>query len=789
VGILSHRRPRPWQIPTGGRGRFAAAGYHLGRGTTQLEVAIATSPVRPTESDVRNLWKRRRGNTPSPLLLVVLWPDGAGGERATVCGPTGDDPAVYSDRDPGQIERVADAALAEPDHHAAIRLLAAYLPDAAGGLRNAGLFASHHLQERVPMRTEWPQLCRQGASLLGLRRERLVEALGFVLEPKGQAAVLRARDHARGLAVFLDDTENPDAASNRFNGMTPVSWAIAAAASDNIPYVMVTRGPQLRVYTTRAGAGIAGKGGTSAFVEVNLSLLTKNDAGYLPLLFSADSLSADGPFEQLLSESHDYAADLGTRLRSRVYDYAVPVIAQALIDRLDEGDNMDEASLAQLYDRALLALFRLLFVAYAEDRDLLPVRTNGLYRQRSLKHVARELADLANAHGTIDEISFDEYATDRWDNVRSLWTAIDKGRKEWNVPPYNGGMFSTDADVSPNGALLADLQLSDAEFGPALAGLLVDETPDGGFGPVDFASLDVREFGTIYEGLLESDLAVAPSDLTLGKDDTWVPAGPTDEVWVHEGEVYLHNKSGARKASGSYFTRPFAVNHLLDHALEAALDNHIARLQALVDTGDEVGAAEAFFDFRCVDLAMGSGHFLVAAVDRIERRLSEFLATHRIPGVHTELDRLAAAAERNLAAAGIVSEGTDTNTLLRRQIARRCIYGVDLHSTAVELARLALWIHTFVRGLPLTSLNHGIVIGNSLTGVGTLDEAVEILEPERKKGMESFVRVAINEALDAARAALSSPTPAKRRPPKSSKLARLTPRPSAPSSPHDACST
>ena len=57
---------------------------------------------------------------------------------------------------------------------------------------------------------------------------------------------------------------------------------------------------------------------------------------------------------------------------------------------------------------------------------------------------------------------------------------------------------------------------------------------------------------------------------------------------------------------------------------------------------------------------MGSGHFLVAAVDRIERRLSEFLAVNRIPGVHAELKRLAEAAGRNLAAVGIVSEATDT---------------------------------------------------------------------------------------------------------------------------------
>ena len=750
--LLQDRKPRPWPLPQGAKASFKPDGYYLGSGTkTPLEVAVAHSGSRPTESDVRTLWKKRRGATPSPLLLIVVWPSAAG-DRASVCGTTGDDPAVYSDRDPDQLARLATLALTEPDHHAATRFLAAYLPEEGGGLRNVALFASHHLRERVPLRGDWKQLCADGASLLSLRREQLVEALGFSVEPKGQAALLRVKGHARALAVFLDDGENPDNTAARFNGITPVSWAIASAGADNIPYVVVARGPQIRVYTTRAGAGLAGKGGTGAFIELNLPLLTAEDAGYLPLLLSAESLMDGGPFEQLLEESNDFAIDLGTRLRSRVYDDAVPYLAQALINKHEGGD--DPEALASLYNQTLLVLFRLMFVAYAEDRDLLPLRTNGLYRQRSLKHLARDLADGANKHGW-DEVVFDENATDLWDNVRALWTAVDKGRKEWGVPPYNGGMFSTDPDVSPEGAGLASLTLSNADIGPALLGLLVDEINDDVYAPVDFASLDVREFGTIYEGLLESNLAVAPCDLAVGKDDSWKPAGPKDEVWVEEGAVYLHNKSGARKASGSYFTKPFAVNHLLDHALEAALDSHVERLRTLLSDEDELAASEAFFDFRCVDLSMGSGHFLVAAVDRIERRLSEFLTEYRLSGVLDELDRLSRKAAETLEDAGVVAEGVDTNTLLRRQIARRCIYGVDLNATSVELARLALWIHTFVRGLPLTSLNHGLIVGNSLTGIGTLDEAVEVLDPDSKKGRSSFVRLAIQDALEEARTALS----------------------------------
>ncbi len=60
--------------------------------------------------------------------------------------------------------------------------------------------------------------------------------------------------------------------------------------------------------------------------------------------------------------------------------------------------------------------------------------------------------------------------------------------------------------------------------------------------------------------------------------------------------------------------------------------------------------------------------------------------------------------------------------MLRRLIARRCIYGVDINPLSVQLARLAVWIHTFVPGLPLSFLDHNLTHGNSLIGVGDIEE-------------------------------------------------------------------
>ena len=509
----------------------------------------------------------------------------------------------------------------------------------------------------------------------------------------------------------------------------------------------MTRGRQIRLYAARPDSGVGRKGRAATFVELNLALLPEDSCGYLSLLFSGDALAQGGSLEHILERSADFAVALGSRLRDRVYFAAVPQLSKAIAARLPEG-RVSEADLSHAYEQTLMVLFRLLFVAYGEDKDLLPYRTNSRYNDHSLKRLARRLTEWRRRSEP-----FDSRATDLWDDVRALWDAVADGNSGWGVPAYDGGLFSSDPSVNRTGAGLAGLALTDAEFGPALTALLVDEGPDGVIGPVDFRSLSVREFGTLYEGLLESRLSVADSDLAVDNKGSYVPASPGGTVIVPAGTVYFHNRSGSRKATGSYFTKPFAVEHLLDHALEPALADHVVRLAELADAGDEAGAAKLFFDFRCADLAMGSGHFLVAAVDRIEARLGAFLALHPIPQVLAELQELRGTA---LDALGDLADGVEieTSSLLRRQIARRCVYGIDRNQMAVELARLAMWIHTFVPGLPLSFLSHGLVQGDSLVGIGTLDEALAVLDPEATPGQASLFRGEITGFLERAESSL-----------------------------------
>ncbi|MCZ7531725.1 MAG: hypothetical protein M5U31_16180 [Acidimicrobiia bacterium] len=211
--------------------------------------------------------------------------------------------------------------------------------------------------------------------------------------------VLTVGGAKRAVAVFLDDQETFEDSGERFDGATPVAHALAVADQQALPWVVLTRGRQIRVYSSRPDVGVGRKGRADTYVELNLALLPEDSAGYLTLLFGTGALRDGGSFEQLLETSADFAADLGERLRDRVYFDAVPDLATAVALRLGDPLELDDEALDHAYEQTLVILFRLLFVAYAEDKDLLPYRTNSLYADHSLKHVARRLTELHGSEG------------------------------------------------------------------------------------------------------------------------------------------------------------------------------------------------------------------------------------------------------------------------------------------------------------------------------------------------------------------------------------------------------
>jgi hypothetical protein len=108
--------------------------------------------------------------------------------------------------------------------------------------------------------------------------------------------------------------------------------------------------------------------------------------------------------------------------------------------------------------------------------------------------------------------------------------------------------------------------------------------------------------------------------------------------------------------------------------------------------------AARVFGLKILDPAMGSGHFLTSVIDYLAREIID-------------------AQEKQAAQLGIetVEEDHDINWA-RRQVAQRCIYGVDLNPLAVELAKVSLWLRTLAAEQPLAFLDHHLKTGNSLVG-------------------------------------------------------------------------
>jgi hypothetical protein len=751
--LRAPRPPVPWEAPPRAPQDAATDRVWIGADPHGLgfEVAVAawsaTGP--PTAEALRALHAGRLRARAVPLCVAVY--DAAG--RAWILGPVAATPVLGPLPD-GQAARLLQAALLEPTATAArARILqaretleTAEIP----GLDSQGLFAIRELAWGVPRRPDWPAACERSRVLMATspRGAELISGLGFDAHTiPGNALLLTVGEEPPlAVAILLNDNESFDAESTRF-GKSSIYHGLEIARRHNVRWLVIARGQQLRLYPTAPDVGVGRRGATQTYFGLDLALLPAEHAGYLDLAFGARALAPGGSADEILTASRDYAVSLGERLRDRVYEAVVPSLSTAIASALAAAGPLDEARLALAHRLTLRILFRLLFQAYAEDTRLLPLHRNERYTRASLKELARDLA----AH---PEAPHDPRSTSVWDGLTRVWRVIDNGDEAWGVPAYDGGLFGAEPDLHPDGVAIARLVLHNDAVGPALAGLLVDVGVDGDRGPVDFRSLDVRDFGTIYEGLLESGLSLATDDLTVDASGAWRPAKAGEKVEAQAGQPYFHTKSGDRKATGSYFTKPFAVEHLLERALDPALDAHLEEVAEILGRGDQVGAARRLFDFRVADLAMGSGHFLVAAIGHIEAKFGAFLERNPIPGVERELLELGDAALAALRRVGVEEPAIDRSALLGRQIARRCIYGIDVNDIAVELARLAIWVRTFVPGLPMSSLDHQLVCGNSLTGIGTIEEAVEALDPGAAAGTLTFSGAAIRAALDRARVVL-----------------------------------
>ena len=334
---------------------------------------------------------------------------------------------------------------------------------------------------------------------------------------------------------------------------------------------ILTNGGVWRLYDSRARPRASG------YYEADLTALLQpgNDDAlrtFYLLLRRASFTPQEGapaPFlEAALAEGRRYEEQVARDLSNVVFDTVFPGLVGALArtlpphpDPLPPGERGKAArpfsqterggttrqpayNLPDIRDAALIFLYRLLFVLYAEDRGLLPVN-DPRYDDYGLRRRVRD--DVARR--TQDGDTFSAHAASYYNHLTTLFALIDKGDASIGLPPYNGGLFAPDA-----APLLETVRLPDAVVAPIIHAM---SHRAGHF--VNYRDMSVQQLGSIYERLLEREPV-------RGADDP--------------SKVAIQPNAYARKDSGSFYTPQELVDLIVDRTLKPLAEE---RLKAFED--------------------------------------------------------------------------------------------------------------------------------------------------------------------------------------------------------------
>jgi hypothetical protein len=474
--------------------------------------------------------------------------------------------------------------------------------------------------------------------------------------------------------------------------------------------------------------------------------------GGLKLMLDRARLFTDAPDRRLpaiLKKSRDAQAVVSTALAGQVLG-ALHELLRGLVaaDPAVIGRLTQERP-GHLYEGLLTVMMRLVFVLYAEDRDLLPSRTddaartlyeNG-YSARGL--YAQLVEDAALNPDTMDE------RRGGWGRLLALFRLIHRGHKSGLVQARGGKLFDADAFPFLEGRERVEdaprvLPVSDGCVLRILEGLMTLAVRGGARERLSYRTLDVEQIGSVYETVMgftvetASGRAVAiragknnhtPVFVDLdrlaaqkGKDrlkflkeeadrgqlsasvakaveaakDAAALAAALDAIVDERGSPKKHaiaagtpilQPTDERRRTGSHYTPRSLTEPIVRYALEPAFE----RLGSDATPGQ-------ILDLKVCDPAMGSGAFLVEAC--------RVLAT-----------RLVAAWARWPDNRPAIPADEDEELHARRLVAQRCLYGVDKNPLATDLAKLALWLATLARDHEFTFLDHMLKSGDSLVGL------------------------------------------------------------------------
>ena len=440
--------------------------------------------------------------------------------------------------------------------------------------------------------------------------------------------------------------------------------------------------------------------------------------------------------QSAIAEGRRYEEQVAGDLSGVVFDKVFPMLVNAIAAQTD-------VDLSEVRDAALFFLYRLLFILYAEDRGLLPVN-DSKYADYGLRKRVRDDVARRMEQGDTFSAAFTNY----YDRLSNLCKAIDVGDASIGLPPYNGGLFAEES-----APLLNTVRLPDSVVAPVIYDLSHTTVGRLGTGPrqfVNYRDMSVQQLGSIYERLLERE-----------------------PVLNQDGSITVRPNPYARKDSGSFYTPQPLVDLIVDQTLRPLAEERLVAFEARSRelAGDsrpkadrlsdlrKFDPAEAVLDLKVLDPAMGSGHFLVTAVDFLSDYISELIEyvaavpewldedyqsplVERVANIRSEI--VARAQQSNW----ILDQAQLTDqAIIRRMILKRCVYGVDKNPLTVELAKVSLWLHSFTVGAPLSFLDHHLRCGDSLIGMTVRDSLQEL---RRLSGLFG------SSAIQSARAATSS---------------------------------
>ena len=494
-------------------------------------------------------------------------------------------------------------------------------------------------------------------------RDLLTEAFGFDDLEAGDPPVALAAGAGRVPVVVVPPGDSLDRASEALS--TDRRRSATFALQDHLNdreealWGLATNGRTLRLMRDNASLT------RPAWLEANLvQMIETEDIASFSLLWLTIHRSRFGragtpATDCALERWREAGAREGEAARDKLADQVEQALRALGSGFLAANPEMRDAlssgrlSRTDWFNELLRLVYRLIFLMVAEDRQLL--------HPAGTDPEARDLYARGYSLARLRELSVRRAAWDRhhdrYEGVKVVFRACARGEPELGLPAL-GGLFGATQLPTLETARLTNRALMEAIY--RLGWLRQSH----GLVPVNWRAMATEELGSVYESLLELQPQLTDDGRAL----------------VFAQDV-AEQKGNQRKTTGSYYTPDSLVQALLDTALDPVLD----RAEAAEDP------AEALLALAVIDPACGSGHFLLSAARRIATRV----ARHR---------------------AGGSPSATDFRHALR-DVARRCIHGVDRNPMAVELTKVALWIETVDPGRPLGFLDAQIRCGDSLLGV------------------------------------------------------------------------